>query len=389
MTTTPTLITRHDSEAERNYPPTPTLPRNLKELRPEHVTKAIEYTREYGASKEMMQQISTCIDHLLVEFSKRKDRYSDNTIDQLKTNWGLFVEWCADNSHNSLPATAEVLEEFLSNKSKQIHRNSIKSYIWAISKMHRITGCPDPMTDEILRDKYVGIIRSKAKKGERIRQATAFRERHLDQITEYWRKSPSLKDRRNLAVLTLGYESMLRISEIANIRFQDIEFIGDGTAILTIPITKTNHSGEPDTVLLSEIAVSILVEYIEMSKLDITISESFVFTSLTKHNRAIKQILRTNKKTGEKDYRKLTTRQMEETFYECWEVLGLESVGISRFSGHSARVGACQDLLEDGYTVLQVQQAGRWSSPQMVLRYGRNILARESAMARKRANRRY
>lgn len=389
MTRKQTLIARSEHIDDSIYPSPPKLPRNLAQLRPEHVSKAIEYAREYSASAEMISQIKVSIEHLLVEFSKRKDRYSDNTVDQLKTNWGIFVEWCSSNQHNSLPATPEVLEEFLDLKSKQIHRNSIKSYIWAISKMHRITGCPDPTIDEILRDKYIGIIRKKAKKGERIRQATAFRERHLDQITNIWRNSTAVKDRRNLAVLTLAYESMLRISELANIRFQDLEYEGDGTAILTIPITKTNHSGEPDTVLLSEVAVTILNEYITLAKLDSDIEESFIFTSLTKHNRAIKQVKVLNKKTGEKDYRKLTTRQLEETFYECWSLLNLEAIGISRFSGHSARVGACQDLLEEGYGPLQVQQAGRWSSPQMVLRYGRNILARESAMAKKRANRRH
>jgi hypothetical protein len=60
---------------------------------------------------------------------------------------------------------------------------------------------------------------------------------------------------------------------------------------------------------------------------------------------------------------------------------------MSAWSGHSARVGACQDLLSEGYSVLEVQQAGRWASSEMVYRYGRNILASESAMAKARWHR--
>lgn len=42
--------------------------------------------------------------------------------------------------------------------------------------------------------------------------------------------------------------------------------------------------------------------------------------------------------------------------------LDLERLGIPRWSGHSARVGASQDLAADGYNTLEIMQAGRWTS---------------------------
>lgn len=56
---------------------------------------------------------------------------------------------------------------------------------------------------------------------------------------------------------------------------------------------------------------------------------------------------------------------------------------LPAWSGHnSVRIGAAQDLLAAGYSIAQIQQSGRWKSPIMVLRYGKDILAKESAMAK-------
>ncbi|MCC2525016.1 tyrosine-type recombinase/integrase [Vibrio coralliilyticus] len=356
-------------------------------LRPEHVSQAIQQGRKYGISREQSSRIQQAISHLLSEFEKREARYSDNTLTQLKSNWGRFVDWCLTEGHNSLPAAPETVELFFECKKSALHRNSKKSYGWAISKMHRVTGCPDPMIDEMVRDKMIAIYRRKVKSGERITQASPFREKHLDLVTEYWRHSPSLLLRRNLSILTVAYETMLRAFELANIRFGDLEFPGDGTAIITIPITKSNHSGDPDTTLLSAEAVSILFEYLDMAKLDASIYESYVFAGITKHNSAMKQKCKIDPDTHERVYRKLSTQTIEIAFNEAWSALNLGRVGVAPFTGHSARVGACQDLLEEGYTIPQIQQAGRWSTPNMIMRYGRAILARDSAMARKRSGR--
>lgn len=359
----------------------------FEKIRPGHVNDAIIYAQKFGATHQQSKIINDAIQHLINEFEKRQERYSDNTLEQLKTNWGIFVNWCTNNEKNALPASPDILEEFIVEKEDELHRNSIKSYLWSISKMHRVTGCPDPTLDEMVKDRAQGIFRKKAKRGEQINQASALRERHLDKLTSQLRYSNLLLNRRNLAVLTIAYETMLRASELVSIRFRHITILDDGSAVIEIPITKTNHSGEPDVVKISVEAVEILYEYIDMANLSPETKDSFIFVGVTKHNNAIKPKLVEDKKTKGSDYRSLTTRTIENIFAEAWKVLNLHKLGIAVFSGHSARVGACQDLLTEGYSILQVQQAGRWSSPAMVMRYGRNILAQDSAMAIKRAQR--
>ena len=62
--------------------------------------------------------------------------------------------------------------------------------------------------------------------------------------------------------------------------------------------------------------------------------------------------------------------------------IGLEEEEWGRISGHSARVGAAQDLLALNIDLSSVMQAGRWKDTRMPMRYGEKVLASRGAMAR-------
>jgi hypothetical protein len=62
--------------------------------------------------------------------------------------------------------------------------------------------------------------------------------------------------------------------------------------------------------------------------------------------------------------------------------IGLERVEWEKLSGHSARVGAAQDLLALNIDMASVMQAGRWRDTRMPMRYGEKVLASRGAMAR-------
>ncbi|EIL90106.1 tyrosine-type recombinase/integrase, partial [Rhodanobacter sp. 115] len=50
-------------------------------------------------------------------------------------------------------------------------------------------------------------------------------------------------------------------------------------------------------------------------------------------------------------------------------------------SGHSARVGSANDLINNGYTTAQIQDAGNWKSAEMVQIYTRRSQAGANSMA--------
>ena len=61
---------------------------------------------------------------------------------------------------------------------------------------------------------------------------------------------------------------------------------------------------------------------------------------------------------------------------------GLLEADATRFSGHSTRVGAAQDMLRYGEQLPAIMQAGRWKTAEMVGRYTAKQGARQSASVR-------
>lgn len=53
--------------------------------------------------------------------------------------------------------------------------------------------------------------------------------------------------------------------------------------------------------------------------------------------------------------------------------------GRPDLSAHSTRVGGVQDALRIGCDLSSIMAAGRWMSPEMPARYGRRIMASQSA----------
>jgi hypothetical protein len=50
------------------------------------------------------------------------------------------------------------------------------------------------------------------------------------------------------------------------------------------------------------------------------------------------------------------------------------------WSGHSARVGAAQDMARKGISIAQIMQEGTWTQTQTVMRYIRMVEAHRGAM---------
>jgi hypothetical protein len=78
----------------------------------------------------------------------------------------------------------------------------------------------------------------------------------------------------------------------------------------------------------------------------------------------------------------LTAQNVSAVLRKVGKWIGLEREEWERVSGHSARVGAAQDLLALNIDVASVMQAGRWKDTRMPMRYAEKVLASRGAMAR-------
>jgi len=78
----------------------------------------------------------------------------------------------------------------------------------------------------------------------------------------------------------------------------------------------------------------------------------------------------------------LTPQVVSTIFQKVGQWIGLEKEDWEKISGHSARVGAAQDLLALNIDMASVMQAGRWTDTRMPMRYGEKVLASRGGMAR-------
>jgi hypothetical protein len=78
----------------------------------------------------------------------------------------------------------------------------------------------------------------------------------------------------------------------------------------------------------------------------------------------------------------LTAQIVTAVLRKVGQWIGLPADEFRRISGHSARIGAAQDLLALNIDLSSVMQAGRWKDTRMPMRYGERVLAARGGMAR-------
>lgn len=78
---------------------------------------------------------------------------------------------------------------------------------------------------------------------------------------------------------------------------------------------------------------------------------------------------------------RLTPQSVTDVFQRVRKWIRLPRDEWQKLSGHSARVGATQDLFAINMELAAVMQQGRWKDARMPARYGERMLAKRGAMA--------
>ncbi|EGR4214316.1 tyrosine-type recombinase/integrase [Vibrio metoecus] len=363
---------------------------------PEKLNSAINRALDQGWSHEDIAKntfFQSAAQTLLLEFEKEQAMFSPSTQKRLRLAWGIYVCWCEQTNKHALPSSPNQIREYLQFRSETRHRNTLSVDVWAISTTLKAAGCPDTTNDLRVKNALRAIVKRKVRvEDEHVRQATPFRDKHLDQLNMIYGNSCSPNELRDLAVLNVAYESMLRVSELVRIKLSHLVIKSDGSAALCIPFTKTNQSGDgQDWAYLSETCVLIVKRYLLIAGID-SQDGGYLFRPI--HRCGYVRQSPVESVTGTRQHTPMTTRSMDRIFLKAWLDLTpavnrnhpISSIKSEHrpFTAHSARVGAAQDLLEQGFDSLQVRQAGRWQSDTMVLRYGQHIMIEGSAMAKSR-----
>ena len=269
-----------------------------------------------------------------------------------------FFRWCADQARSALPATGEVVAEYVDALAlKGDKPATIRQAVWSISVTHRMAKLPDPAKAEEVR---MALKRMARTIGIRQGQAAALVEDDMRLALRTAGPSPSLATLRDLALALVMRDLLARRSEAVAFLVEDVTIGRDGSATVLIRRGKTDQEGAGEVRWLAPRTVEQLTRWLAAAG----ITTGPIFRSVNKAGRVGLP---------------LTGAEVPRILRRVAKLAGVDAKGVS---GHSCRVGMAQDLAASGAEPPELMQAGRWKSPTMPARYTERQAAGRGAVAR-------
>ena len=161
----------------------------------------------------------------------------------------------------------------------------------------------------------------------------------------------SIRGIRNQVLLRLGYETMRRRSELCAFKFEDIANAPNGKPIINLNFSKTDQYGAGKVLSISEDLTILLHLWREILG-----SEGYILRSINRHGHIGDNLNPASVSTILKGLQnKLNTASTQPSL-----------------SGHSFRVGAALDLLEQGEPIERIMLRGGWKTDATAMKYLRN-----------------
>lgn len=294
-----------------------------------------------------------------------------NTLRQTKHSLRLYLDWCEENQLRSLPTSPYELGHYLNflEMVKGHAPSTISAHLSVVSLLHRIAGMIDVTKTQHVIDSMASIRMNAIRNGYTENQQAGFRKHHLQALRHQWENSNHPRDRRDLALLSLAWDSLLRESELARVTLGMLKLNrNNGHYIGRIGYTKTSNKkndASGSVFFVSRQSYQLLMAAIIATGGDPDDRNSYVFYPLTKKGFANKRFC--DPVTG---FSPLSGEAVDWVFDRAYQALKPEDCE-KPWRGHSARIGRAQDLSEAGATNKQIMQLGRWEDPKMPSRYTR------------------
>lgn len=160
---------------------------------------------------------------------------SDSTRRNYQRDWDRFTAWCGQRQHQALPAAGEVVADYLTEHAGTITPagerafalSTLRRWVASINYVHRATA--NTISDsQVVKDTLSGLTRMYARTLPRtVKQKDPLLLEPLRDIVDTarseadtWRKR--LRERRDTAILLIGWTAALRRSEVVGINIGDI-----------------------------------------------------------------------------------------------------------------------------------------------------------------------
>jgi integrase len=288
------------------------------------------------------------MDYKIIEniLAKFEGAFAKNTIRAYRSEFIQSQTWCSHNNIDSIPATADAMAQYVDYLATVKKSATIRRRINSLGTVLKLSKHYDPTKQP---EVILAIKRMHRKIGRAQQQATPLTKPLLNQLISNC--DNSLRGLRNKVLLRLGYETMRRRSELCAFKFEDICKGANGKPAIRLNFSKTDQFGTGKILLISQELFDLLEKWRSMIS-----DEGYILRSINRygnfgnnlHPASISTILRALQ-------------------------IGLgDGTKVKSLSGHSFRVGAALDLLEQGETLEKIMLRGGWQSDSTAMRYLRD-----------------
>ena len=296
-------------------------------------------------------------EQLAAYFETARGAFSRNTERALRADVEVFAKWCREHVLAALPANAPTLVAFIDDMARVKAPATVRRYVSSIATLHKAVGQTNPLENALVRFALQRMHRRRGRRQAQVQGLTwPLRNRLLEATGD------RLIDTRNRALLAVGYDTLLRRSELVSLEVSDLLEEIDGTATLLVRSGKTDAEGRGAMLFLARDTVQLVKAWLELGGVD----GGRLFRSVRKDGTV-----------GEK----LDASQVPRIYKRMARRAGLPDDLVETLAGHSTRVGPVQDMIACGIELPAILQSGRWKTTRMVQRYGERLLARRSGAA--------
>jgi integrase/recombinase XerD len=200
--------------------------------------------------------------------------YSIRTTKGYGADLGTFFGWCRAKGCPWLPADPKVLAAFVDDQIQRHSIATIKRRLCAIGFAHRMQDIPALTDANVVRLAARRAIRQRPSRPKQVRGFTnAIRAKIVKAC------SATRAGLRDAALISVGYDTLCRSSELAAMRIEHVRLGSDGTGVVLIPRSKADIAGAGRVAYLSLETTRLLSQWID----DAALTVEPLFRSLHLH----------------------------------------------------------------------------------------------------------
>lgn len=311
---------------------------------------------------------------------------SPQTLKSYAADFRDFSDFCQGRGVEAVPADpATVFEYVKARLDDQQKRATVRRKLAGIKFVHRMAGATDPTgqegTRQLLKPDYH---QTPSQVPETPAQQVPIRLTALEcedvvLLDDLIRFAPqTLRGLRAKMLVSVGFDTGLRGSEIASIQIQNLQ-LGSNGGSLFVDHIKGRPDGDPIYRSLSAVSVQFVRQWLTITGLE----NGPLFCALTKHGTLRNTALRRRALSTEiKTLAGLVPKEsVDATLYATGLFEKKYLHQIARLSTHSFRIGHAQELFVKGAGLAGIMKSLDWKNPQTLQTYLRHLDVRQSSSA--------